>query len=131
MNKLFLISTIIILVCILFLVYKKSKNFKNVEKNKNKNKTIGRENYNSITVILCHANWCSHCPEVKKWYMDLINNSPLPNITFISYEEQEIPSEINSYIIGFPTILINNNGNITKYDGDRTKKSLLAYLKNL
>lgn len=128
MNKLILISVIIILVCIFFFVYKKSKIFKNTEK---KNKTLNRENYNSITVILCHANWCSHCPAVKKWYMDLINNSPLPNITFTSYEEQKIPPEINTHIIGFPTILINNNGNISKYDGDRTKNSLLAYLKNL
>ena len=93
-----------------------------------------KENYtsqNNITVILCYADWCSHCPYVKEWFIDLVDKSPLSNVKFIAIEEKKIPKEIINKIGGFPTILININDSMEIYNGSRSKESLLTYLETL
>lgn len=85
----------------------------------------------NVSVLLCYANWCSHCPQVKEWYIDLVNSSPLSNVTFTMCEEQELPADVLNSIPGFPTILVFSNGQMQKYSGDRTKEDLLTYLKNI
>ncbi len=93
------------------------------------------ENYKNepsgVSVMLCYANWCSHCVEVKEWYIDLIKNSPLPNVTFEMCEEQDLPPKVLNSIPGFPSIVIFVNGQMQRYPGDRTKEDLLRYLKNI
>jgi len=93
------------------------------------------ENYKNessdVSVLLCYANWCSHCVEVKEWYVDLIKRSPLPNITFTMCEEQDLPPKVLNSIPGFPSIIVFSNGQMQRYPGDRTKEDLLRYLKNI
>lgn len=86
---------------------------------------------NNYTVILCYANWCSHCPTIKAWYNDLVNQSPLSKCIFYAIEEQDLPNELLNKIPGFPTILIQKNNSIKVYDGPRSKDSLLSYLEKL
>jgi thiol-disulfide isomerase/thioredoxin len=130
---LFAIGLIIIASIVYFFNYTKKKTQINIKKVNNK-----KENYNNnvndgkqIIVILCYADWCSHCPIIKEWYMDLVENSPFPDVIFKAFEEKEIPTEIINEIEGFPTILININNTMEKYNGSRTKESLLNYLENL
>jgi thiol-disulfide isomerase/thioredoxin len=98
---------------------------------KQNNITESYKNKDNITVILCYANWCGHCPSVKEWFIDLVHNSPLENVTFDAIEETNLSKELLSNIVGFPTILIKKNNVIEKYNGDRSKNALLTYLKNL
>jgi len=86
---------------------------------------------NNINVIFCYADWCSHCPSVKEWYTDLVDKSPLSNINFIAFEEKNLPKELLTKIIGFPTILIKKNDSFEIYNGSRSKNSLLTYLETL
>ena len=143
MNK-YLIAVIVVLVifvlALAFYGYKKIKS-KKTETSK-PSKYYKLENYEemppqivskstNVSVLLCYANWCGHCPTVKEWYIDLVNRSPLPNVTFTMCEEQDLPAEVLESIPGFPSILIFNNGQMKKYPGDRTKDDLLRYLKNI
>ncbi len=136
----FLIAGLVILVCILaFYSYKQIKSKKEVKevvKTVKELKEVKIEKYeepsvNSVSVLLCYANWCGHCPEVKEWYIDLVNKTPLPNVIFTMCEEQDLPAEILNSIPGFPSILIFSNGKMKKYPGNRTKEDLLRYLKNI
>jgi thiol-disulfide isomerase/thioredoxin len=85
----------------------------------------------NISVILCYANWCGHCPAVKEWFVDLVNSSPLEKVTFTMIEESNIPADILNVLDGFPTILIVSNGSYDKYPGQRNKSDLLTYLENI
>ena len=87
-----------------------------------------------ISVILFYANWCSHCPLVKDWYVRLVNNSPFDNIIFTMVEESEIQelkmsNNIINLIKGYPTIMIMDNNDVQIYLGERTEKDLLQYLQ--
>ena len=112
----------------------KKEHYNSVDDVKN---TISVQNTNAVTqqnkftVILCYANWCSHCPTVKSWYNDLVNQSPLSKCVFYAIEEQDLPDELLNKIPGFPTILIQKDNSIDVYNGPRSKDSLLSYLEKL
>ena len=141
----FTIITIIIFIVLIYFfgdkiqksLQKSSKNItpnKIIKIDKINNSTKAREQFitqNNYVVILCYANWCSHCPLVKEWFSDLVDKSPLPNFKFIAIEEKDLPKELLNKIPGFPTILIQKDKSIDIYNGARSKNSLLSYLENL
>lgn len=150
MNKYLIVGTIILLVCVIglyFYKFKKTTKSKLSQPTKSaKSKLEGYEENlppqplplpsstptpTGIQVLLCYANWCGHCPEVKEWYVDLVANTPLPNVTFTMCEEQDLPDEILGSIPGFPSILIFSSGQMQRYPGNRTREDLLRYLKNI
>jgi thiol-disulfide isomerase/thioredoxin len=92
---------------------------------------ISTNNTNNYTIILCYADWCSHCPFVKEWYNDLVNQSPLSKCVFYAIEEKDLPKDLLNKIPGFPTILIQNEKSIQVYNGERSKTSLLSHLEKL
>jgi thiol-disulfide isomerase/thioredoxin len=97
--------------------------------------TVTQQNNNPVqnkfTIILCYADWCSHCPTVKSWYNDLVNQSPLSKCVFYAIEEKDLPNELLNKIPGFPTILIQKDNSIDVYNGPRSKDSLLSHLEKL
>lgn len=141
----FTIITIIIFIVLIYFfgdkiqksLQKSSKNItsnKIIKLDKKNNSTKAREQFisqNNYVIILCYANWCSHCPLVKEWFSDLVDKSPLPNFKFIAIEEKDLPKELLNKIPGFPTILIQKDKSIDIYNGARSKNSLLSYLENL
>jgi len=131
MNNILLLAIGLIIVAsiVYFFNYTKKNTKKNIIKNNKKEDYNNDEN--QIIVILCYADWCSHCPIIKEWYMDLVEKSPFPNIIFKAFEEKEIPEELINEVPGFPTIFININNTMEKYNGSRTKEGLLNYLENL
>jgi thiol-disulfide isomerase/thioredoxin len=139
MNKYLIALIIIILVVCALILYSYKKIKSKVAKPKTVSKYSRLENYeetqvqsnSTISVLLCYANWCGHCPAIKEWYVDLINCSPIPNVTFTMCEEQDLPVEVLNSIQGFPSILVFLNGQMKKYNGKRTKDDLLIYLKNI
>ncbi len=146
MNQYLIIGAILLVVCIVGFYFYKNRQQVNLNtvkysKPSKLSKLSQVEKYedvepnetslSNISVLLCYANWCGHCPEVKEWYIDLVSNSPLPNVNFTMCEEQELPDEIINSIKGFPTILIFSNGQMQRYRGDRTREDLLRYLNNI
>lgn len=84
-----------------------------------------------VNIILYYADWCSHCPTVKEWYVDLVKQSPKSNLHFKMVEEAEVSEETLKMLPGFPTILIYySNGNVKQYTGNRSREDLLRYLDN-
>ncbi len=127
MNKYLIVGILILAVCILaFYSYKKFTQSK-----LKKHKKLPIQQISTMSVLLCYANWCGHCHEVKDWYVELVNSSPLSNVTFTMCEEQNLPAEVLKSIPGFPSILVFYNGQMKKYNGSRTKDDLLRYLKNI
>jgi thiol-disulfide isomerase/thioredoxin len=112
-------------------VYKKKPDYVKTYMNKSIVPIENYKNIQPIIVTLCYANWCGHCPAVKKWFLDLVDKSPLPNMEFVAIEEKELPKELSSKIQGFPTILISKNNSNMQYEGDRSASALIEYLKNL
>ena len=143
MTKILIIATFIIGFIVLVYIFKSQ--LYNLFSKFKKNKVIQAkptnytkptiEKYQSqstqISVILCYANWCSHCPLVKEWYDGLVDSSPRPNIQFTKFEESDIPPQIFNLINGFPTILIIANGQNVIYPGERSREALLSYLDNI
>ncbi len=131
----YILIIILLIICIIYFLYR----YYNINKNKlNSNitvETVNKQNVETfnkqLTVILCHAEWCSHCPIVKEWFSELVYLSPKQNTKFIMMEEKEIPKDIYNKLEGFPSILILYDNKIVIYSGSRTKKDLLNYLEIL
>jgi thiol-disulfide isomerase/thioredoxin len=125
------IVIIITILLIVFFVYKYLfSNKKKFKSNITSNVTSIEKFNKQITVILCYAKWCGHCPAVKQWFSDLVKSSPKQNIEFKLIEEKELPNEIYNKIEGFPTILVVYEDKMTTYQGARTREDLLNYLEN-
>ena len=92
------------------------------------------ENVESRKIILYYANWCRHSQGfMEEWnnIKEFIDDIDLPGYTFV-YEEYE--ESVNANIIrdsgiqAFPTIMININGLIHTYDGERNANKILIEL---
>ena len=95
--------------------------------------TVPKVKKANIIVLLCYANWCEHCKEYKKVFTELIEQQPYQEVLFAMVEENE-SCKYQKYtkdLYGFPTVLIINNNDITHYNGERNKMSILAHIKNI
>ena len=83
-------------------------------------------------ITLYYAKWCSHCHPVKAFFNELIKT----NTNTISYnmiesdEFKNIPNIYNK-ISGYPTIIIEYNGQEIKYSGSRSKDALVDFVNKL
>lgn len=130
MIKFLIIGTFIIGIALVVYFYM-SKHYKKSTKTKTTSVEGYKYSSSPMTVILCHANWCSHCQYVKEWFVDLVTNSPISNAKFEMIEEEQIPSQILNSIKGFPSIIIMTNNQMQVYPGNRTKEDLITYLENI
>lgn len=93
---------------------------------------INAKSKDNILVLLCYANWCTNCKELKPIFKQLIIDQPLPNITFNMIEEKE-KNEYSKYLKnleGYPTIKIIEKNKITEYRGPRERQSIINTLKS-
>jgi thiol-disulfide isomerase/thioredoxin len=82
------------------------------------------------TITLCHMINCGHCeamkPEWEKLRKKYENDI---NIKVDKIEASEDPTFMDKYDIkGFPTILLNSNGKVKTFEGDRTFKAINSFL---
>ena len=89
-----------------------------------------------VTMILFYADWCGACRAVKPTWDEL--KTELSNeVIFEDINEKDTAlfeakqEEYKTEVMGFPTILIINNGEIEKYQGSRDKESIKAHIKSL
>lgn len=87
----------------------------------------------TVLVLLCYANWCDQCKRYKKIFKELIEQQPFQQVTFAMIEEQERGKyfKYTKDIYGYPTVIIDNNGQQTQYTGEREKISILRHVKNI
>tara|TARA_A100000164_G_C21514979_1_gene588804 strand:- start:60 stop:413 length:354 start_codon:yes stop_codon:yes gene_type:complete len=82
-----------------------------------------------MKVTLYYADWCGHCKTFKPTWEKLKTKFETIGIKYDEYEhgkDQKIIEENN--IEGFPTIQIENNGEVKDYSGSREYNEILNYL---
>lgn len=87
-----------------------------------------------IQIMLFSAKWCGHCKNFNSEWKNFIKmcDTKFNNVKLvpISYDSEIHQKECDYYKIqGFPTILINFNGKIGIYNGERNAEQLLKSIK--
>ena len=76
------------------------------------------------SLTLYYADWCPHCHDMMSDWNKL--GKQHKGIKIEKFEEKET----NFKVDGFPTIIFRNGSKVEKYEGERTKKAIVSYLKN-
>jgi thiol-disulfide isomerase/thioredoxin len=85
---------------------------------------------NKTKVILFKANWCGHCKSFKPIW-DIVTKQ-YDNLDFIVYDFEADSKEITNYdISGFPTIIVEKDGDTFEYKDERNADSFNNFLKQL
>ena len=76
------------------------------------------------SITLYYADWCPHCHDIMPEWNKLGKNHK--GIKVEKFEENETDFKVD----GFPTIIFRDGKKVEKYEGDRSKKAIVSYLKN-
>ena len=76
------------------------------------------------SITLYYADWCPHCHNMMPEWNKLGKNHK--GIKVEKFEENETDFQVD----GFPTIIFRDGKKVEKYEGDRSKKAIVSYLKN-
>ena len=76
------------------------------------------------SLTLYYADWCPHCHDMMSDWNKL--GKQHKGIKIEKFEEKET----NFKVDGFPTIIFRDGSKVEKYEGERTKKAIVSYLKN-
>jgi thioredoxin-like negative regulator of GroEL len=82
-------------------------------------------------IVFFYAPGCGWCEKMKPDWEEFASNSPI-NYSEVSSDEipNYTPSPKEEVIRGFPTIRLYNKGKLVKeYDGDRSYKDILKFVK--
>jgi thiol-disulfide isomerase/thioredoxin len=88
------------------------------------------------SLVICKADWCGHCKKAAPEFQKLLGASPMTlkdgsKITVKILDADKDKSEIGKYKVrGYPTILIDNNGQTTEYPGERTASAVMEFLNS-
>jgi thiol-disulfide isomerase/thioredoxin len=95
-----------------------------------------REGFNDDNMAklkLFYANWCGYCTEFKPIFdgelKDLIlsSNIPVKLEAIDSDKNKELANKYN--ISGFPTLILEVNNNLIKYEGKRDARNIIEFIK--
>lgn len=84
-------------------------------------------NNNKTKVTLYKAEWCGHCNQFKPEWEKLKNK--YTKVDYQTLDADENSSEIPNTIKGFPTIMIEQNGNEQEYVGQRKADAIESFLE--
>ena len=102
------------------------------------NEYYANEGFQSAkSVVICKADWCSHCKQAAPEFQKLVDASPIKlqngsiaNVTMLDADADK--DKLAGYKVrGYPTILINNGADPIEYPGDRTYTGVIEYLNSL
>jgi thiol-disulfide isomerase/thioredoxin len=88
------------------------------------------------SLVICKADWCGHCKKAAPEFQKLLGASPMTlkdgsKVTVKILDADKDKSEIGKYKVrGYPTILIDNNGQTTEYPGERTASAVIEFLNS-
>lgn len=88
------------------------------------------------SLVICKADWCGHCKKAAPEFQKLLGASPMTlkdgskiNVKILDADKDK--AEIGKYNVrGYPTILIDNNGQTTEYPGERTASAIMEFLNS-
>jgi thiol-disulfide isomerase/thioredoxin len=88
------------------------------------------------SLVICKADWCGHCKKAAPEFQKLLGASPMTlkdgskiNVKILDADKDK--AEIGKYNVrGYPTILIDNNGQTTEYPGERTASAVMEFLNS-
>ena len=84
---------------------------------------------NKTKVMLFKADWCIYCKKFEDTWKELQHSKKLKNITFTTYDSDKQQKIFSKYHIeSFPTILLQKNNVIQKYEGDRNIQDLTSFI---
>lgn len=103
----------------------------NLKKNKKITIKQKKEIESKNKVMLFYADWCGWSQKFLPVWKEFTNQCDKLNISHETIEctDNELCSNGKYNIEGFPTIILEANGNIIEYDGDRSVQSLLDFVK--
>ena len=89
------------------------------------------------SVVICKAEWCSHCKQAAPEFQKLVDASPIKlqngsvaNVTILDADADK--DKLAAYKVrGYPTILVNNGADMIEYPGDRSYTGVIEYLNTL
>ena len=85
---------------------------------------------NKTKVILFKADWCGHCKTFKPIWDAVIKQ--YDNLDFTVYDADKDKDSLTKYNIeGFPTVIVEQNGNKFEYNDERNADSFNNFLKEL
>ncbi len=85
---------------------------------------------NKTQVILFKADWCGHCKTFKPIW-DVVTKQ-YNNLEFIVYDADKDKDSLITYNIqGFPTVIVEKDGNRFEYNDERNANSFNNFLKEL
>jgi glutaredoxin len=80
-------------------------------------------------ITLYYADWCGHCQRFKPTWEGLKKIFDKNNIEYSEFEDTKDEKVIeNAKITGFPTIMIEKDGNSYQYDGERSPDAIIHEL---
>ena len=85
------------------------------------------------SLTLVYADWCGVCTSFKPVWDSMGSSVSVSGQTVLlkSVEEKQT-TEIAPYksmVTGYPTLIFENNGNMVKYSGPRTKEALESFIQ--
>lgn len=90
------------------------------------------ENMNNdkrMKIVLCYANWCSHCKTFLPIFNDLKSQYEHKyNIIAVEENDNSENQYYLNYISHYPTLIIDYDKKIHIYDGSMDKDSVLNYI---
>ena len=89
---------------------------------------------NSKSLVICTMKGCGHCEKAKGEFDKLLGESPISigdnKINVKILDAQKDKDEILKYNVqGYPTILLDNEGSVMEYNGNRTYDGIMEFLK--
>jgi thiol-disulfide isomerase/thioredoxin len=102
------------------------------------NEYYENEGFQSATsVVICKAEWCSHCKQAAPEFQKLVDASPIKlqngsiaNVTMLDADADK--DKLAAYKVrGYPTILVNNGADPIEYPGERTYNGVIEYLNSM
>ena len=80
-------------------------------------------------LIAFTAKWCGHCRHFSPLFNKLAKENKT-KIEFINYDSELHKDKMKEYNIdGFPTLLLEHKGNRIEYNGVRSEKAILDFIK--
>ena len=92
-----------------------------------------QENFESgqTTVRLFSVDWCPHCQKFEPEWAKLKKKGP-SECKYIKIDGDAKPNLLKKYNVeSYPTIIIENNGELKEYEGERTSAAIIGHLNNL
>ena len=95
-------------------------------------KMSGGQNNDKTTLHLVKADWCGHCRDFLPLWNDL-SKKYNHKYNFKLHDEKEVSKINNKYsnlkISGFPTLFLEKNNNIKKYENARKESQIIEFLE--